>query len=109
MADGDVARTRVDGYVPLESYAVLGDGRTVALVARDGRIDWWPLPTMDAPPAFAAVAWSAWANATRAPVRPTNAAVAHNASINFDDMKSPFPRHGPAPGRGAAPERPDFS
>ena len=54
-ADGDVARTRVDGYVPLESYAVLGDGRTVALVARDGRIDWWPLPTLDAPPAFAAV------------------------------------------------------
>lgn len=51
----DVAATRVNGYVPLESYAVLGDGRTVALVARDGRIDWWPLPTLDAPPAFAAV------------------------------------------------------
>lgn len=52
---GDVAGARVDGYVPLESYAVLGDGRTVALVAQDGRIDWWPLPALSSPPAFAAV------------------------------------------------------
>jgi GH15 family glucan-1,4-alpha-glucosidase len=55
LREGDIALTRVDGYVPLESYAVLGDGRTVALVARDGRIDWWPLPTLSSPPAFAAV------------------------------------------------------
>lgn len=55
LADTDVARTRTGGYVPIESYAVLGDGRTVVLVARDGRIDWWPLPKLDSPPAFAAV------------------------------------------------------
>jgi GH15 family glucan-1,4-alpha-glucosidase len=46
---------RVDGYAPIEDYAVLGDGRTVALIARDGRVDWWPAPTMDAPPVFAAI------------------------------------------------------
>jgi GH15 family glucan-1,4-alpha-glucosidase len=41
--------------VPLEDYAVLGDGRTLALVATDGRIDWLPTPVMHAPPMFAAV------------------------------------------------------
>ena len=55
VSDGDVARARLDGYVPLESYAVLGDGRTVVMIARDGRIDWWPLPALHSPPAFAAI------------------------------------------------------
>ncbi|GGD99417.1 glycoside hydrolase family 15 [Aureimonas endophytica] len=44
-------RRRLAG-LPLESYAALGDGRSVALSGADGSIDWWCVPNMDSPPLF---------------------------------------------------------
>jgi GH15 family glucan-1,4-alpha-glucosidase len=43
---------RRDGYLPLEDYGVLGDGRAVALSGADGSIDWWCVPNLDSAPLF---------------------------------------------------------
>ncbi len=46
------ASWRRDGYLELEDYGALGDGRSVVLSGADGSIDWWCVPNLDSPPLF---------------------------------------------------------
>lgn len=45
----------MDDSPALREYAAIGDGRTIALIARNGSIDWLPIPDLNSLPAFAAL------------------------------------------------------
>lgn len=70
LQDGGPAE-RVDGYAALRSYAAIGDGRTIALIALDGSIDWLPLPSLREVPVFAGILDAE--NGGRFELRPTAA------------------------------------
>ena len=42
-----VSHERIDGYLPIGAYGLIGDCRSAALVGVDGSIDWLCLPRFD--------------------------------------------------------------
>ncbi len=69
--DGSGARR----YMPIADHGLIGDLRSVALVATDGTIDWYCAPRFDAPSVFAALldAERAAVSSWRRPCRPYEA------------------------------------
>ncbi|HUZ40967.1 MAG TPA: hypothetical protein VMU68_06225 [Acidimicrobiales bacterium] len=49
------ANPRIDDFAELADFAVLSDGRTSALRALDGQVDWWAMPVLDDLPPFGAL------------------------------------------------------
>ena len=55
MSDSSQPLASHSGFRPIEDHGVIGDMRTVALVGKDGTINWCCLPRFDAPSVFAAI------------------------------------------------------
>ncbi|KAJ4414182.1 hypothetical protein N0V82_008084 [Gnomoniopsis sp. IMI 355080] len=51
-ATASFTRARVDGYLPIENYGIIGNMRTTALVGTDGSCDFMCWPDFDSPSIF---------------------------------------------------------
>ena len=50
--DGEVADSSQSSYPPIEDYALIGDGRILALISNRGSVDWLCLPRFSSPSIF---------------------------------------------------------
>jgi len=48
-------RKKTQTYLPIEDHGIIGDLHTVALVGKNGVIDWWCTPSFDAPSVFGSI------------------------------------------------------
>ena len=76
---------------PIEDYAIIGDTRTVAAVARNGSIDWWCVPRIDSGAVFAALLGEPehgrWSIAPSGEVTTTRRAYAGDSLILETDLR----------------------
>src|SRR5689334_15278445 len=75
---------RIDGYAPIDSYAVVSDQRTAALIAEDGAIAWLCAPGFDSEPIFARMLDAERAGACELrPVEPFTASRTYDGDTNI--------------------------
>ena len=89
---GGTRRTVRGGYKLLEEYGVVGNLETVALVGRDGAVDWLPFPRVDSPSVFARLLdCELGGHLTVAPTRPFEATQAYVDRTNVLETRFSTP------------------
>ena len=99
----------------IESYAVIGNCETAALVGRDGSIDWLGLPRFDSAACFAALLGGPengrWRIAPVSPVLQITRRYQQGSVLLETDFETAdgMPSPAPAPSAGLVPVRKDMA